>query len=73
MDDNTNLRYQVYGLDNKGNLSSPITRPIFTKERCYKYSNECVQCALVSIDEHVFIVKIIDRNLTPIKGINKLK
>ena len=30
--DNTNLRYQVYGLDNKGNLSYSITRPIYTKE-----------------------------------------
>lgn len=58
-------RYQVYGLDNKGNLSSPITRPISTKERCYKYFNECVQCALVSINEHGSIIEIIDKNLTP--------
>lgn len=70
IENNTNLRYQVYGLDNKGNLSNPITRPIATKERGYDYFNECVQCALVSIDEHGSIVEIIDRNLTPIKELN---
>lgn len=69
--DNTNLRYQVYGLDNKGNLSNPITIPIHTKERCYRYFNDCVQCAIVSIDEHGSIVEIIDKDLTPIKETNK--
>lgn len=70
---NTNLRYQVYGLDNKGNLSNrnPITRPIHTKERCYKYFNECAQCAIVSIDEYGSIVEIIDKNLTLINETNK--
>lgn len=65
-----NLRYQVYGLDNKGNLTNPITRPISTKERGYNYFNECVQCALVSIDEHGSIVEIIEKNTSPIKTNN---
>lgn len=69
--DNTNLRYQVYGLDSKGNLSYPITIPIHTKKRCYKYFNDCLQCAIVSIDEYGSIVEIIDKNLTPIKETNK--
>ena len=69
--DNTNLRYQVYGLDNKGNLSKPITRPIHTKKRCYRYFNECAQCAIVSIDEHGSIVEIIEKDLTPINETNK--
>ena len=65
--DNTNLRYQVYGLDNKGNLSYSITRPIHTKERCYRYFNDCAQCAIVSIDEYGYIVEIIEKNTEPIK------
>lgn len=69
--DNPNLRYQVYGLDNKGNLSNLITRPIHSKEKCYKYFNECAQCAIVSIDEYGSIVEIIDKDLTPIKETNK--
>ena len=69
--DNTKLRYQVYGLDNKGNLSYLITRPIHTKERCYRYFNDCVQCAIVSINEYGSIVEIIDKDLTPIKETNK--
>lgn len=68
--DNTNLRYQVYGLDNKGNLSNPITRPIHTKERCYRYFNDCAQCAIVSIDEYGSIVEIIKKNAEPIKANN---
>ena len=73
VENNTNLRYQVYSLDNKGNLSNPITRPISAKERCYKYFNECIQCALVSIDEYGSIVEVIDKNLTPIKKNKNLK
>ena len=69
--DNTNLRYQVYGLDDKGNLSKPITIPIHTKKRCYRYFNECAQCAIVSIDEYGSIVEIIDKDFTPIKEANK--
>lgn len=69
--DNTNIRYQVYGLDDKGNLSFPITKPILTKERCYKYFNECVWCAIVSINEHGSIIEIIDRNTTPTEVVNK--
>ena len=57
-------RYQVYDLDNKWNLSSPITRPLSSKERCYKYFNECVQCAIISINECGSIIEIIDKNLT---------
>jgi len=72
MAENTNLRYQVYGLDNKGNLSSPITKPIITKERCYKYFNECVQCAIVSINEHGSIIEVIDKNLTPKEKCNRI-
>ena len=62
IENNTNLRYQVYGLDNKGDLSRPFTRPILTKERANKYFNENIQCALVSIDEHGSIVEIIDKH-----------
>ena len=69
--DDINLRYQVYGLDNKGNLSKPITRPIQTKKRCYRYFTECAQCAIVSIDENGSIVEIIEKDLTPIKETNK--
>lgn len=71
METDNNLRYQVYGLDDKGNLSNPVTRPIHTKQRCYSYFNECVQCAIVSIDECGSIVEVIDKNLTPIKETNK--
>ena len=69
--DDIKLRYQVYSLDNKGNLSKPITIPFLTKEICYSYFNECVQCAIVSIDEYGSIVEIIDKDLTPIKEVNK--
>lgn len=70
IENDTNLRYQVYGLDNKGNLSNPITRPILRRERANKYFSENLQCALVSIDEYGSIVEIIDKNLTPIKETN---
>lgn len=66
----SNLRYQVYSLKN-GKLDKSITRPILTRERANRYFNECVQCALVSIDKYGSIIEIIDKNLTLIKEINK--
>ena len=66
----SNLRYQVYSIKN-GNLDKSITRPILTIERANRYFNECVQCALVSIDKYGSIIEIIDKNLTLIKEINK--
>ena len=66
-----NLRYQIYSLTTKGELDKPITRPILTRRRANRYFSDCVQCAIVSIDEYGSIVKIIDKNLTPIKVINK--
>ena len=66
-----NLRYQIYSLKVNGELDKPITRPILTRERANRYFNECVQCAIVSIDEYGSIIEIIDKNLTPIKEINK--
>ena len=65
-----NLRYQVYSLKINGNLDKPITRPILTRERANKYFSECVQCAIVSIDEHGSIVEIIEKNTEPIKTNN---
>lgn len=63
----TDLRYQVYSLKRNGNLDKPITRPILTRETVNKYFSECVQCAIVSIDEHGSIVEIIEKNTEPIK------
>ena len=63
----TDLRYQIYALKRNGNLDKPITVPILTRERANKYFNECVQCAIVSIDEHGSIVEIIEKNTEPIK------
>lgn len=67
----TNLRYQVYGLNGDKSLGKPITRPLLSKERAYKYYRECVQCALVSIDEYGSIVDIIDKNTELIKHKNE--
>ena len=69
----TDLRYQIYSLKRNGNLDKPITMPILTRERANKYFNECVQCAIVSIDEYGSIVEIIKKNTTPIKTNNKPK
>ena len=69
--DNTNLRYQIYSLKRNGNLDKPITIPIHTKKRCYRYFNECAQCAILSIDECGSIVEIIEKDLTPINETNK--
>lgn len=66
----TDLRYQVYSLKTDGNLDKPITRPM-TMERVYKYYTDCVQCAIVSIDEYGSIVSVIEKNTTPLKIINK--
>jgi hypothetical protein len=66
-----NLRYQVYSLTSNGELDKPITRPILTKERAHKYFSDCVQCAIVSIDEYGSIVEILEKNTTPLKIINK--
>ena len=71
INDNINLRYQIYSLKVDGELDKPVTRPILTRERANKYFSDCVQCAIVSIDEHGSIVEIIDKNLTPIKETNK--
>lgn len=66
----TDLRYQIYSLKRNGDLDKPITIPILTKERVNKYFNDCVQCAIVSIDEHGSIVEIIEKNTEPIKANN---
>ena len=66
----TDLRYQVYSLKTDGNLDKPITRPM-TRERVYKYYTDCVQCAIVSIDEYGSIVAVIEKNTTLLKIINK--
>lgn len=66
----TDLRYQVYSLKRNGDLDKPITIPILTRERANKYFSDCVQCALVSIDEHGSIVEIIEKNTEPIKTNN---
>lgn len=70
---NNNLRYQIYSLKVNGELDKPITRPILTREKANKYFSDCVQCALVSIDEHGSIVEIIEKNTEPIKANNKPK
>lgn len=57
----TELRYQVYSLKRNGDLDRPITIPMPTKEVSNKYFSECIQCALVSIDEHGSIVEIINK------------
>lgn len=66
----TDLRYQVYSLKMDGSLDKPFTRPM-TKERVYKYYTDCVQCAIVSIDEYGSIAEVIEKNTTPLKIINK--
>ena len=63
----SDLRYQVYSLKRNGDLDKPITIPILTRERANRYFSDCVQCAIVSINEHGSIVEIIERNTTPIK------
>jgi len=62
----TDLRYQLYSLKKDGNLDKPITIPM-TSERANKYFSDCVQCAIVSIDEYGSIVEIIEKNIEPIK------
>jgi len=69
----TNLRYQVYALTKDGELKKPLTEPLLTRERANKYFSDCVQCAIVSIDEHGSIVEIIEKNTEPIKANNKPK
>lgn len=64
------LRYQIYSLKVNGELNKPITRPILTRERANKYFSDCAQCAIVSINECGSIVKVIDKNETPIKNKN---
>ena len=71
INDDINLRYQIYSLKIDGKLDKPITMPILTRERANKYFSENIQCALVSIDEYGSIVEIIEKNLTPINEINK--
>lgn len=67
------LRYQVYSLRRNGDLDKPITRPILTRERANKYFSDCVQCAIVSIDEYGSIVEIIEKNTELTKANNKSK
>jgi len=71
INDNINLRYQIYSLKVNGELDKPITIPILTRERANKYFNECVQCALVSINEYGSIIEIIDKNETLINESNR--
>jgi hypothetical protein len=66
-----NLRYQIYSLTTNGELDKPITKPILTRERANKYFSDCIQCAIVSIDEYGSIVEILEKNTTPLKIINK--
>ena len=66
-----NLRYQIYALTSNGELDKPVTRPILTRERANKYFSDCVQCAIVSIDEYGSIIEILEKNTTPLKIINK--
>ena len=66
----TDLRYQVYSLKRNGDLDKPITIPILTRKRANKYFSDCVQCAIVSIDEHGSIVEIIEKNTELIKANN---
>jgi len=73
INDSGDLRYQIYSLKVNGELDKSITRPILTRERANKYFSDCVQCAIVSIDEHGSIVEIIEKNTEPIKANNKPK
>lgn len=66
----SDLRYQIYSLKRNGNLDKPITIPILTRERANKYFSDCVQCAIVSINEHGSIVEIIEKNTELIKANN---
>lgn len=66
-----NLRYQIYSLTSNGELDKPITEPILTRERAYKYYTDCAQCAIVSIDEYGTIVEILEKDTTPLTLINK--
>ena len=70
INDSGDLRYQIYSLKVNGELNKPITRPILTRERANKYFSDCVQCAIVSINECGSIVEVIDKNETPIKSKN---
>ena len=70
INDSGDLRYQIYSLKVNGELNKPITRPILTRERANKYFSDCVQCAIVSIDEHGSIVEIIEKNTELIKTNN---
>lgn len=58
----TNLHYQVYSLTKDGKLEEPLTEPLLTRDRANKYFSDCIQCALVSIDEYGSIVEILDKN-----------
>jgi len=73
INDSGDLRYQIYSLKVNDELDKPITRPILTRERANKYFSDCVQCAIVSIDEQGSIVEIIEKNTEPIKANNKPK
>lgn len=66
-----NLRYQIYSLTSNGELDKPVTEPILTKERAHKYFTDCGQCAIVSINEYGSIVKILEKDTTPLTIINK--
>ena len=68
-----NLRYQVYSLTKDGELDKPITVPILTKDRANKYFTDCIQCALVSIDENGTIVEVLDKDKTVINKYYKPK
>jgi hypothetical protein len=70
INDSSDLRYQIYSLKVNGELNKPITRPILTRERANKYFSDCVQCAIVSINECGSIVEIIEKNTELIKANN---
>ena len=70
INDSSDLRYQIYSLKVNGELNKPITRPILTRERANKYFSDCVQCAIVSINECGSIVEIIKKNTELIKANN---
>lgn len=53
------IRYQIYGIDDNGKLDKPITTPINAKRTAMKYYTDCIQCALVAINEHGTVVEIL--------------
>lgn len=66
-----NLCYQIYSLTSNGELDKPITKLILTRERARKYFTDCVQCAIVSINECGSVVEILEKDITSLTIKNK--